>query len=132
MPRVGNVKLNVDAIASTSATLSVEWTINFYAKEIAANQVFDCVVFLQNEDGTGDLDIRRRVIGQTWIVAKNSPVTQKVKMAVDRSFLNEDFEIIGGFGDTTDEWHAEVVVSPYTPASKTLGRSNTIRQEFGP
>ncbi|MGG6240960.1 hypothetical protein ACQ4N7_20245 [Nodosilinea sp. AN01ver1] len=133
MPRISKVELKVLSMSSSNATLEVEVTTSFYSREIASNAVFDCEVILENEDGLGDLDIRCKTIGRTWMVASSEPVTKSVKATVDRNFLNEDFTLFpGGPGDTTDEWRAKVKLTPFSPPAETVAISNTIRREFQP
>ena len=132
MPRISNVELKVLSMSSSNATLEVEVTTRFSSREIASNTVFNCEVILENEDGLGDPDVRRRTIGQTWMVASNEPVTKTVTATVDRNFLNEDFLLFsGGPGDTTDEWYAKVKLTPFSPSAETAN-SNIIRREFQP
>lgn len=133
MPRISKVELKVLSMSSSNATLEVEVTTRFYSREIASNTVFNCEVILENEDGLGDLDVRSRTIGQTWMVASNEPVTKTVTATVDRNFLNEDFTLFpGGPGDTTDEWYAQVKLTPFSPPAETVENSNIIRREFQP
>lgn len=96
MPRILKVELNVLSMSSSNATLEVEVTTSFYSREIASNAVFDCEVILENEDGLGDLDIRCKTIGRTWMVAGSEPVTKTLKATVDRDFLNGVHFIVQG------------------------------------
>jgi hypothetical protein len=105
--------------------------VEFYAKEIAAHAVYDVSVFLQNDDGLGDPDVRRKRIGTDWVAAQSQPIQRQVTATVDRHFLNEDWQLVL-VGDTTDEWKAEVVLNPLVLPAETKGTSNIIRYEFAP
>ena len=130
MPRVTNVKLTGRRVNATEAELTISWTTTFVQQEILSKTIFVYDVYLQNVDGVGDLDIRRRRLGTAWDLAAENPIVREAKYKVSRSFLNEDFQV-AGIGDTTDEWIAEVKASPFTPATDTA-KSAELRMEFGP
>lgn len=131
MPRISPVSLTFVSQSNTQATLEVKWTARFNAKETASHAVYDVSVFLQNVDGAGDLDIRRRLIGTDWVAAQSAPIEKTLRATLDRHFLNEDWTI-AGVGDTTDEWRAEVVFKPFVLPSESMGVSDELRREFAP
>lgn len=135
MPSISPVSLRVVSQSNTEATLEVKWTARFNAKEIASHAVYDVSVFLQNVDGAGDLDIRRRLIGTDWVAAQSAPIEKTLRATLDRHFLNEDWTVptpFGNAGDTTDEWRAEVVFKPFVLPSESKGASAQLRREFAP
>lgn len=129
MATLSKVKLSGKSINNTKARIVVSWRTAFTRNEILSSTVFMFEVFLQNEDGLGDLDVRRRRIARGTYPASNGPVDKEIAAEVERSFLDEDFTVLG-IGDRTDEWHADVILTPFV-ATKATGRSNTLREEFG-
>ena len=134
MARITDVQLRVVSQTPSEATLEVRWTTSFSAKEIAGNSVFDCNVALQNVDDAIDPDqiARRTNIGATWVQAQAAPVQKSLRATLSRDLLNEDWQLFGLFGDTTDEWRAEGILTPFTPPATTKGVSPILRREFQP
>ena len=131
MPTITNINLRFVSQTASQAKLEVKWGVSFSSREIAANAAYNVKLFLQNVDGLGDADVRRRQIGTGFVAAQAQPMEFTVPAAADRSFLDEDFQVLG-FGDTTDEWVAEVVLTPYKLPAETKRTSNQLRREFAP
>lgn len=129
MPTITNIDLRFVSQTASQAKLEVKWGVSFNSREIATTAVYNVNLFLQNIDGLGDADVRRRQIGTGYVAAQAQPLEFTVPATVDRSFLNEDFQVFG-LGDTTDEWVAEVVLTPYKLPAETKRRSDELRREF--
>jgi hypothetical protein len=124
----------VKSKTATNVTFELKWKTTFRAREVAAHSVFIYEVFLQNEDGLLDLDVRRKSVDEGWFAAQDTPLERTVSFTASRSFLNEDFLLFpGGPGDETDEWNAEVILKPFRPSAETkavTSSQQTIREEF--
>lgn len=129
MSKVSNVKLKGDIINQDTAKLTISWRTTFTQQEVLSHTVFVYDIFIQNVDGFGDPDVRRRRLGTAWDLSNNNPIDREVSFSVERSFLDEDFRVFG-FGDTTDEWVAEVKTRVYSPIEST-DTSPQLRMEFG-
>jgi hypothetical protein len=58
----------------------------FRAREVASNTVFISEVVLQNEEGLGDLDVRRKLVADDWIGAQAAPLERTNTFTASRSF----------------------------------------------
>ena len=129
MAGIRNVTLEGEIINSSKAKLTIGWRSTFRKQEVKAGMVFLYRIYIQNIDGAGDPDIRRRHVSTAWDQARDTPIDRKITVEVDRDFLNEDFQILG-FGDKTDEWVAEVKTSLFKP-SLGSGKSSELAMKFG-
>jgi len=133
MPSITGSTLSFVSQTASEARLKVHWTMRFSEQEIAAHQVYNWAIFLEN-DVPNDVDWRRRRIARGFVAAAEGTVEKEVTKDVDRDFLNEDYLVLGA-GDTTDEWGAEVVLTPWQPPAETKLKTpaaDYLRQEFAP
>jgi hypothetical protein len=130
MATVTAVALTGDIVDSTKARIKVTWKMSFNSNEVRSRTVYIYEVHLRNVDGLGDLDVRRRRIARGSDLATNDPVDKEITALVDRTFLDEDFQVLG-VGDTTDEWRAEVSLTPFTPTGTSAVSADVLRKEFG-
>ncbi|MGY1608791.1 MULTISPECIES: hypothetical protein [unclassified Geodermatophilus] len=132
MASVSRVKLSGDNVDSQKARIKVTWRMSFSPKEVQSRTVYNYEVFLQNVDGLGDPDVRRRRIATGSDLATTDAIDREISALVDRSFLDEDFPLFpGGPGDTTDEWRAEVHLKPFVPTGTSGVSDEQLRKEFG-
>jgi hypothetical protein len=132
MPSITIKNFRVKSDNTSDVTFEVKWKTTFRGREVASHTVFNFEVFLQNQDGIGDPDVRRKSVVEGWIAAQDTPLERTDTFTASRSFLNEDFQFIG-IGDTTDEWNAEVILRPFRPRPETKAvttSGQTIREEF--
>jgi hypothetical protein len=130
MATVTAVKLTGDNVDGQKARIKVTWTMSFSQREVLSRTVFICEIFLQNVDGFGDLDTRRRRIAIGSDPAVQNPIDRVITALVDRTFLDEDFQFVG-IGDTTDEWRAEVHLKPFVPKGTSAVSAIQLCKEFG-
>ena len=130
MATVRAVTLDGDNVNAQQARITVKWRMSFSTPEVQSRTVYTYEVFLQNVDGAGDPDIRRRRIATGSDLATQDPINREVSVLVDRTFLDEDF-LFGPFGDTTDEWRAEVHLKPFVPVGTSGASTEQLRKEFG-
>jgi len=130
MATVTAVALSGDIVDSTKARIKVTWKMSFNSNEVRSRTVYIYEVHLRNVDGVGDLDVRRRRIARGSDLATNDPIDKEITALVDRSFLDEDFTVLG-IGDTTDEWRAEVSLTPFAPSGTSAVSADVLRKEFG-
>jgi hypothetical protein len=130
MATISAITLTGDIVDDTKARIKVTWKMSFNANEVRSRTVYVYEVHLQNVDGTGDLDVRRRRIARGSDLATNDPIDKEITALVDRTFLDEDFQVLG-FGDTTDEWRAEVRLTPFAPTGTSANSEDVLRKEFG-
>ena len=129
MAGVQNVTLQGEIINSSKAKLTIGWRSTFRKQEVMAGMVFIYRIYIQNVDGLGDPDVRRRHVSTAWDQAKSTPINREITVEVDRDFLNEDFQVLG-FGDKTDEWVAEVKTFAFKP-SLGSAKSSELTMKFG-
>jgi hypothetical protein len=130
MPEITSVTLSFVSQTASEARLKAHWTMTFDEKDIAAHQVYNWELFLEN-DVPNDLEWRRRRIARGSVAAAQGTVEIERTRDVDRNFLNEDYLVVG-LGDTTDEWRAEVILTPWQPPAETKRASALLRREFAP
>lgn len=130
MATITAVTLTGNIVDSTKARIKVAWKMSFTSNEVRSRTVYIYEVHLRNVDGLGDLDVRRRRIARGSDLATSSPISQEITALVDRTFLDEDFQVLG-IGDTTDEWRAEVGLTPFTPTGTSAVSADVLRKEFG-
>ena len=130
MATITAVALTGDIVDSTKARIKVTWKMSFNSNEVRSRTAYLYEVHLRNVDGLGDLDVRRRRIARGSDLATNDPIDKEITALVDRTFLDEDFEVLT-FGDTTDEWRAEVSLTPFTPTGRSAVSADAPRKEFG-
>ena len=129
MPNVFNVRLKVEERQSQRVKFRIDWTTKFTAQEYRSKQAFRYHIYLENVDGIGDLDVRRRKVIYAWNIASEDPINRSaVTKWIDRDWLNEDSPL-WGIGDTTDEWRAEVICEPH-PFGSDSAKSKVLREEF--
>jgi hypothetical protein len=130
MATVTRVELSGENVDGQKARIEVTWRMSFSQREVLSRTVFLYEVFLQNVDGAGDLDVRRRRIATGSNLAAENPINEEISALVNRTFLDEDFQVFG-FGDTTDEWRAEVHLKPFVPTGTSAQSAGQLRKEFG-
>lgn len=129
MAGVKNVTLSGEIINSSKAKLVIGWQANFRKQEIMAGMIFVYHIYIQNVDGLGDPDNRRKKLSTAWDQARDTPIDREITAEVSRNFLNEDFQV-WGIGDKTDEWVAEIEITAFKP-SLGSGRSSELAMKFG-
>ena len=130
MATVTAVEVGSEIVDDQKARIKVTWQTSFSRNEVRSRTVFVYEVFLQNVDGIGDLDIRRRRIAAGSDLADQDPINREITALVDRTFLDEDF-LVFGVGDTTDEWRAEVHLKPFEPKGTSAVSAELLRDAFG-
>ena len=129
MVAISNVTLAGQITGPDAARLTVKWRSAFNTRETAARSAFVYDIVIDNVDGLGDLDDRRRRLGSAFAVASQESVNLEKSFKVDRRFLDEDPRVLALF-ETTDEWRAEVIAKPFIPSGDSAA-SPQLRQEFG-
>jgi hypothetical protein len=130
MATISAITLAGEIVDNMKARIKVTWKMSFNANEVRSGTVYIYEVYLQNVDGVGDPDVRRRRIARGSDLATGNPIDREITALVDRTFLDEDPPLLVLL-ETTDEWRAEVHLTPFAPTGTSAKSGDQLRKEFG-